>query len=327
VNTHCTTRLLLPALALGLSACASPQTHRTTFVRAERAPDPPPPAPIVVEMPAAQGGGGAQLKPMPTASPKIARPAPVSPAQVVLEANHKASAAPDRGDYFNAIVQYSYEPGTLYQVYAAPMHVTDIVLEPGEKILGQPASGDVVRWVLAVGQSVDRGLPQSHVYLKPTRADLQTNLVINTDRRTYLLELGSYPDTYMAAVTWHYPQDEIAQLQLQADAAASQQRASAPVVSLDALNFAYTIAVEHGSPVWTPLQVFDDGRKTFIRFPPAMLAREAPALFVLRDSETQLVNYRVKGDTYVVDRLIESAELRVGQQDQEIVRIARAPKR
>jgi type IV secretion system protein VirB9 len=71
------------------------------------------------------------------------------------------------------------------------------------------------------------------------------------------------------------------------------------------------------------VQVFDDGRRTFVRFPPTMLVREAPALFVLRDKETQLVNYRMKGDFYVVDRLIDSAELRVGQQDQEIVRIVR----
>jgi type IV secretory pathway VirB9-like protein len=58
--------------------------------------------------------------------------------------------------------------------------------------------------------------------------------------------------------------------------------------------------------------------------PQAMLVREAPVLFVLREGETQLVNYRVKGDTYVVDRLIDSAELRVGQQDQEVVRVERA---
>jgi type IV secretion system protein VirB9 len=56
-----------------------------------------------------------------------------------------------------------------------------------------------------------------------------------------------------------------------------------------------------------------------------MLVREAPALFVLRNKETQLVNYRVKNDFYVVDRLLDSAELRVGQQDQEIVRISRMP--
>jgi type IV secretion system protein VirB9 len=127
----------------------------------------------------------------------------------------------------------------------------------------------------------------------------------------------------MAAVVWRYPEDELARLSAQASELAEQQKVSAPVVSLDALNFQYTIQVIKGAPAWTPVQAFDDGRRTFVRFPPAMLVREAPALFVLRDKEIQLVNYRVKGDTYVIDRLIDSAELRVGQQDQEIVRILR----
>jgi type IV secretion system protein VirB9 len=242
---------------------------------------------------------------------------------VVTEANRKAAQAPASSDTFNSIVQYSYEPGTLYQVFAAPMRITDIALEPGEKILGQPASGDVVRWLLALGKSMDHGIEQWHVYLKPTRPELETNLAINTDRRSYLLELHSYADTYMAAIVWRYPEDELAHLQTQAAELAADEKSTAPVVSLNALNFDYTIQVIQGSPAWTPLQAFDDGRRTFVRFPPAMLVREAPALFVLRDRETELVNYRVKGDTYVIDRLIDAAELRVGQQDQEIVRIAR----
>jgi type IV secretion system protein VirB9 len=140
-----------------------------------------------------------------------------------------------------------------------------------------------------------------------------------------LLELHSYADTYMAAVVWHYPEDDLARLQAKATELASEERSSAPVVGLDALNFGYTIQVVRGAPAWTPVQAFDDGRRTFVRFPAAMLAGEAPALFVLRGKETQLVNYRVKGDTYVIDRLVDAAELRVGQDDQEIVRIARAP--
>jgi P-type conjugative transfer protein TrbG len=260
---------------------------------------------------------------MPGPHGSAAKRAPTPAQQVVSDANKKASQAPDPSSYFNAIAQYNYEPGTLYQVFAAPMRITDIALEPGEHILGQPASGDVVRWLLAVGKSMDHGIEQSHVYLKPTRPDLETNLAINTDRRSYLLELHSYADTYMAAVVWRYPEDELARLAAQSSELAVAEKSSAPVVSLDQLNFAYTIEVVKGSPVWTPLQCFDDGRKTFLRFPPAMLVREAPALFVLRDSQTQLVNYRVKGDIYVIDRLIESAELRVGQQDQEIVRVVR----
>jgi type IV secretion system protein VirB9 len=55
-----------------------------------------------------------------------------------------------------------------------------------------------------------------------------------------------------------------------------------------------------------------------------MLDREAPALFVVSSSnDTQLVNYRVRNEFFVVDRLVEQAELRLGQQDQDIVRIVR----
>lgn len=313
----------LTLAAIASSGCATRRPPVTaTYVRAQPAPEPAAaPAPIVVTVPASPAFGG-QMKPLPGRSATLAA-SKATPVQVVNDANRKAAQAPERSDYFNAIVQYAFEPGTLYQVFAAPMRITDIALEPGEKILGQPASGDVVRWLLALGKSMDHGVEQWHVYLKPTRPDLETNLAINTDRRSYLLELHSYADTYMAAVVWHYPQDEVARLQAQAGDASAEQKAASPVVGLDALNFDYTIQVVQGKPVWTPLQVFDDGRHTFVRFPPAMLVREAPALFVLRDSETQLVNYRVKGDTYVVDRLIEAAELRVGQQDQEIVRILR----
>jgi type IV secretion system protein VirB9 len=313
---------LLAALAV---ACVHrPAPVLGTYVRAAAAPEPAPPALPALSTPAVQATPiPDQRRAMPAVHAGTPKRAGAPPQQVVADANRKAAQAPDERSYFNAIVQYSYEPGTLYQVFAAPMRITDIALEPGERILGQPASGDVVRWLLAIGKSMDHGVEQSHVYLKPTRPDLETNLAINTDRRSYLLELHSYPDTYMAAVVWRYPEDELARLASQSSEIAERQRSSAPVVSLDELNFHYTIQVTKGTPVWTPLQCFDDGRRTFIRFPQAMVVREAPVLFVLRDKETQLVNYRVKGDTYVIDRLIDAAELRVGQQDQEIVRIVR----
>jgi type IV secretion system protein TrbG len=328
--------LVLPmlALCLALLACATTAPAGlppgTQYIHAEALPDPPPAPPHIVEIPAHAALPG-QLKRVPP--PRTASPAPdaltlgktsTKAQQTVLAANQDSQQRPDKDAYFNAILQYTYEPGSLYQVYAAPMRVTDITLEPGEKIVGQPASGDVVRWVLALGKSMQGGVETWHVYLKPTRADLETNLAINTDRRSYMLELHSYPDTYMAAVQWHYPQEEMARLTTEATEAASQQQSSAPIVSLDALNFDYTVQVISGTPRWTPVQVFDDGRRTFIRFPQTMLVREAPALFVLRDKETQLVNYRVRGDFYVIDRLLDSAELRVGQKDQEIVRVVRS---
>jgi type IV secretion system protein TrbG len=54
-----------------------------------------------------------------------------------------------------------------------------------------------------------------HILVKPTRPDVVTNLVINTDRRTYHVELRSTEKTYMASVSWVYAQDQIIALSRQ----------------------------------------------------------------------------------------------------------------
>jgi len=247
------------------------------------------------------------------------------PPDVVREANRRATAGPTADGYVNAVMTYDYVSGALYQVYAAPERLTDIQLQPGEKIVGKPATGDSIRWLLARGSSATGSAEQQHLYIKPTRPELETTVAINTDKRCYLLELHSYEDTYMAAVQWRYPQDEVEKLESGlAREESLAQATTASNISIDKLNFGYGVAVIKGRPTWTPTQVFDDGHKTYIRFPKEMLDREAPALFVVSSSnDTQLVNYRVRNEFFVVDRLFEKAELRLGQQDQDIVRIVR----
>lgn len=314
------TVLILP-LAIAYAGCASRQPP-PRYVRAAPVEDKPR-VPVVIQVPKPLPLPG-QLQRVPPA-PQGRRGDKKQPSDVIDDANRAATASPDREGYFNAIMTYDYAEGALFQVYSAPLRLTTIQLQPGEKIVGKPAAGDTIRWVMGVGRSGNDRAEQQLLYIKPTRAGLQTTMVITTDRRTYYLDLRSFDETYMAAVRWRYAQDEIAQ----AESAAAREDALAAAttatnVNIEAINFSYRINVEKGKPVWTPTQVFDDGRKTFIRFPAAMLVREAPALFVLSTAnETQLVNYRVKNDYFVVDRLIDRAELRVGQKDQEIVRIAR----
>jgi type IV secretory pathway VirB9-like protein len=51
---------------------------------------------------------------------------------------------------------------------------------------------------------------------------------------------------------------------------------------------------------------------------------EAPPLFLVGpDAKPALVNYRVRGNTYIVDRLFAAAELRLGTAPQRVVRIIR----
>ncbi len=314
-------RIMLMHAMLAIASCAS-TSKAPVYAQAVAVPDTPLPRTIIVPAPQAPAGMPGQMKRLPSA---VNKPGPKPPPQkVVADANKRAAQSPDPKDTFNAIVQYSYEPGTLYQVFAAPMRITDLALQPGERIVGQPACGDTVRWVLAQGESIDHGVAQSHIYLKPTRSGLETNLAINTDRHAYMLELHSYEETYMAAINWRYPQEEVVKSHADAVADRAKENEASPVVGLSSLNFNYEVKVVKGKPAWTPIQAFDDGRRAFIRFPQAMLVREAPALFVLRNKEIQLVNYRVKDDVYVVDRLFDAAELHVGGKDaEEIVRITR----
>lgn len=117
-------------------------------------------------------------------------------------ANEAARIQPVRYGFINAVQFYPFSGGALYQVYAAPGQVTDIALQPGEQLVGSGpvAAGDTVRWIIGDTESGTASSKQVHILVKPTRVDLQTNLVINTDRRTYYLELRSTPSTYMASV-------------------------------------------------------------------------------------------------------------------------------
>ena len=78
-------------------------------------------------------------------------------------------------------------------------------------------------------------------------------------------------------------------------------------------------------PPWRPVQVFDDTRKVYIRFPAGISQGEMPPLFVIGPdgSTSELVNYRVRGATMIVDRLFPAAELRLGSDPQQVVHITR----
>lgn len=213
-----------------------------------------------------------------------------------------------------------YAENAIYHVYTAPERVTDIVLQPGE-ILGAVASGDTARWAIGDTSSGAGADKRSHVLIKPFAAGLTTNLVITTDRRTYHLTVSSNAGLPMSSLSWTYPQDALIAL-TKAQAATAAATPVAAGLDVDSLYFDYAISGD--LPAWRPLRAFDDGRQTFIEFPPALVVGEAPPLFLVDgNNDAQLVNYRLRGRYYVVDRLFDVAELRLGAKRQAIVRIVR----
>lgn len=246
------------------------------------------------------------------------------PTSQVTKANGSALREPTRYGYLNAIQVYPYQEGQLYRLYAAPEQVTDIALQPGEALVSV-AAGDTVRWIVGDTTSGSGANRRTHILVKPSAPGLKTNLVISTDRRVYHLALESTERTAMAALSWNYPQDELMAI----ERTASDTEAARPVaegLALDRLNFDYRINGD--DPEWRPLRVFDDGRQTFIAFPASISVGEAPPLFVTgANGEAQLVNYRMRGDYYVIDRLFDAAELRLGEKNQNVVRITRGGKK
>ena len=238
----------------------------------------------------------------------------------VAAANRAGTVEPAPPAFINASAVVPFVDGAIYQVYAAPERVTDIVLQPGET-LGAVASGDTARWVIGDTSSGTGADKRAHVLVKPFAVGLITNLVITTDRRTYHLALTSSAGPAMSALSWSYPQDALIALKKERDVAL----AAAPVAAgldIDQLHFSY--AVSGDRPAWRPLRAFDDGRQTFIEFPPSLAVGEAPPLFVVgAKGEAQLVNYRLRGRYYVVDRIFDAAELRLGTKHQDVVRITR----
>lgn len=202
-------------------------------------------------------------------------------------------------------------------IVTAPLRLTDIVLEAGE-IIKDVQIADSVRWVVSLSVSGEEPNLTSHVIIKPTDKNLQTTLNIMTNKRVYRLNLISEAKKFMPAVSFNYKNDIIKTLnQYQNDMkkisnSKNFYKVQDDVVAsnIDNLDFGYNI---EGKANFKPLRVYNDGVKTYIQMPKNMKFYEAPALMLLDNGkENEIVNYRLKYDTFIVDRLFDNAVLIAG---------------
>jgi len=314
--------LLTFVSALSLAACAGGNRVEAAaaappaeFAPAVRVPEPPPQRPA--EPLAAPPVVLASALDQPPPPRRRSVGAPVSRVEA---ANRAAVREPSADAYVNAVQVYAWSEGALYRLYTAPERVSAIELQPGESLVSV-AAGDTVRWVIGDTTSGSGAARRTHILVKPSAVGLHTNLVITTDRRVYHVQLESNVRTAMASISWTYPADAL--LALRRGEAGAEAPPVAAGVAVETLEFGYRI--EGDDPPWRPVRAFDDGSQVFIEFPPSLAQSEAPPLFVRGTSgRAELVNYRLRGRYYVVDRLFSAAELRLGERRQQVVRIVRA---
>lgn len=303
---------LVAALLSGalLTGCASPRKPPQFAYDAYVPPLPAAPAVAADERPR-------PLHVPPGWTPALGGATGDTPTARVENANAAARIQPRREGYYNAIQIYPWSEGALYQVYAAPGQITDIALEPGESLSGEGpiAAGDTARWIIGDTESGSGFTRRVHVLVKPSRADITTNLVITTDRRSYMIELRAGERPYMPAVAWAYP------------AQPGGRRQSVPgtpiIPDFAARNYRYGLTGD--LPPWKPVAVYDDGRHVYVEFPRGIVQGEMPPIFVIGpDGEAEIANGRVYQNILIVDRLFGAAELRLGSDKrQQTVRIAR----
>ena len=250
------------------------------------------------------------------ASAKTGDEDPPGPA-AIAKAHRLALATSPRDRLIGGEQVFHFAEGRLYEVWTSPLRVTTLTLGVGENVISL-AAGDSVRWQIAQTMSGSGAQARAHVLIKPFERGLSTNLVISTDKRVYVLVLRS-GEVFNAVVSWTpEPPD--------APAPGPAPRPAPPDREPQMLATRFAISPHGRPPAWTPSAVMTDGRRTYILMPPQVGTGEGPVLNLIdQDGTRVLANYRQKGALLIVDGVIGLAELRLGSQRAQVVRITRLP--
>ena len=231
---------------------------------------------------------------------------------------------PTQGE--NGKVVYIYGQGMPVLV-CAPLRVCAIELESGEHLQCQPQIGDSRRWEITPVLS-GSGLDETPILIvKPIEAGLETDLIVPTDKRTYVVRLVSDPTRFVSRLAFQYPDEDRAkwaaftarqdEAKRNAETVAQErrerdQKAGVLPMADNAVDRLYLDYKLSGDEHLRPDHVFDDGQHTYLIYPNDGRFREVPTLLLVVNGKSELVNFRVEGTRYIVDRLFDKAILVVG---------------
>ena len=219
------------------------------------------------------------------------------------------------------LVVFNYDANNTFTILAMQGNITDIQLNEGEKVVAL-AMGDSVQWITA---KVD-----GHIFIKPTKPNVFTSGTLVTDQRTYQLTLRSSPEggKWYQRVSWQYPEllvmkqteqeSQVKNAKIASEAIkAEEKKRQADVISttvnkapgnpVENLNFEYSVS---GDAEFKPIQVFDDGKMTWLRMGSKL--QEWPATFIMDEGNvTEVINPLRDHDFIKVTRLFKKCVLKL----------------
>ena len=205
---------------------------------------------------------------------------------------------------FDARIGYvTYNPADVVTINTTAGVATHISLQEGESYVTH-AFGDAEAWSFA--------MERNHVFIKP-KADLaSTNLILVTDQRTYSFKLvyhASKASDVVYSMSFHYPDVAAKAKAVAAERGAIEAGFAAPPAN------ARTNYTMSGAKAIAPVNVWDDGKFTYFKFPEN---RDLPAVYMVdADGQESIVNRNSVGagsDVVVVQKVNAKWRLRLGQQ-------------
>ena len=123
---------------------------------------------------------------------------------VALERNEFKSCSESQTHALIEAMHYDYVPDEVFEICTVPGKMVDVVLEPGEKVLGVPLAGEEKHWKIRVVSGTSGLMTQQHVFIRSEKPGCRGALLINTDRRIYHINLCCTDESWMESVKWNY---------------------------------------------------------------------------------------------------------------------------
>lgn len=205
-------------------------------------------------------------------------------------------------------VVFEFESNKSYDVYVRNGFVTDITLPFGE-CLQSIKLGDKNRFSVETFDNAN-GDGCWHIYINPVQKDIETNMVITTDKNNYQLKLIA-GELFFPIVKW-----KLKQIPDMADVFGLNNNINTAVAmeveKVSDLNFSYDKGAK-AKYSWAPQNVFDDKHwNTYFVFKTGRLQYVNPIVFASEiDGSLTLMPYEKVGDTLVVHKVCKEFMLRV----------------
>lgn len=209
---------------------------------------------------------------------------------------------------------YNYNKYKQFEINTKVGYVTDVQLRPGE-VVQKIASGNTTQWQVDV--DIIDGV--QHVYIKPIVSGIRTNMIINTDQRSYRFLVNSTDEMEYVVVFNFAELDREAQLKAEAEALAAQQARLDNLKRLQNTHFNTNykvIKTKNVKTAYVPKNIFDDGQKTYIEVSDLALRDNLPLVYSYDDWEKgklQLVNYRLKNNVIEIDKVVNKMRVMFSQ--------------